>query len=134
MQINDWLEKQYYGFLTSKKNDVDLTEILRAIRSKARTKGYTEQQMNQAIKTAKEYKEYVDEQSKQHTETKPEQTQEPPQPPEPVAAEQTPEQVRKMSQRGASPEYDASNPSGTRSGGKHRGLILKMADEKTKGA
>ena len=131
MQIDDWLEKQYYGFLTSKKNDVDLTEILRAIRSKARAKGYTEQQMNQAIKTAKEYKAYVDEQSKQHTETKPEQPQEPPQPPEPVAAEQTPEQVRKMSQRGASPEYDASNPSGTITKGNYRGeSILSMADSK----
>ncbi len=112
-------------------NDIECMEALGTLRRECREKGLDPERVNQIIRSENHA---IYNASKQHTEIKQEQPQEPPQPPEPVAAEQTPEQVRKMSQRGTAPEYEASNPSGTRSSGKHRGLILKMADEKTKGA
>ena len=124
MKISDWLEKQYYGFLTSKKNDVDLAKILRAIRSKARTKGYTEEQMNQAIKTAKEYKAYIDEQNKLHTQVKPKPPEKEPATPEPTQVIQDTRTEAELSRRAKFSGEPVKQRNDKDS------MILRMADEK----
>lgn len=125
MELTDWLERQYYGFLISKKNDVELTDILTAIRSKAKQKGYTEPQMNAALKAAKQFKESINESStdNQHTE--------PVQQPEPREAEQVPQLqgVQEKTEQELSRRVQFSGePVQQRKDSDS--MILRMADEK----
>lgn len=121
MGLTDWLERQYYGFLISKNNDVELEVILKAIRAKAKKKGYTEKQMNAALKAAKKFKESINESSrdKQHTE--------PVQQTEPREAEQVPQlqglqekteqELSRRAQNSNQPVPDGLTESGTRKSG-----------------
>lgn len=109
-------------------NDIECVKALNTLRRECREKGLDPERVNKIIRSENHA---IYNASKQPSEGKPEQPQEPPQPPEPVAAEQTPEQVRKMSQRGTAPEYDEVNPSGTKTKGQYKGpSILDLHDER----